>query len=388
MEGYYDTLFKIIQLLGLDFKGASRLRPILLFIAAGLIVAVLQQVLFVFDERNPLVQKLSSIPSVLLPTEGIIKMSVSVINQKRIRKVMDELDGLYHKLTASDRLKVEAVSYRLRRAAYIFGITYFVVVWFYHVFPIIIMTKIKLSTGEWVFLFPFYFWYPFNHRDYYYLIYFYETIIGQISELSLALNDMLYIMILAQFIAQYRQLRNGFSDLIEEIRLANKYEQKHKDTFKLLVEIQSKLNELCDELNDIFKFLLLARLILTSFIICFAGFNIVTQTDPIILFQFWSLITLTLGHTLFLCWLGDMIHEEVILDFFNFLSTFEIFQSFEISNGIYCTKFYEIDQKVQKSLMLVMQRSQMAKTITATEFFTLSCPEFTSVSCDKSKYLN
>lgn len=311
MDGYYEGALKIIRRwLSLDIMKQKVHFSAFIYLAIFFLTGV-QEILFLLDEKSPMVDKLASISSILMMFEATVKFSNGLRHHRRIKKVMDELDETYQKMEPEDQERYKALALSLRKIAHVFFSFYLVAVWCFFTFPVAIMLKIKYFSDEWVQLYPFFFWWPFKHQNFYFLIYVYEIFVGQVSEFAAVMFDMLYMMILAQIVAQYRYVRDSFTALIEGISEAKGYGTKHKERFAQLVELQSKLNKHCDDLNDIFGVVFFVRVTLTSIIICFSGFVLVTQTNPIVQFQFWNVIAITLMHTFFLCFLGNMIEEEV-----------------------------------------------------------------------------
>lgn len=310
MEGYYDILLKFIFLIGLDLKN-SKIKLRVVITLAAVVSTILQGLVFFLNEKNALIDRFNSVPCFVFPAEGFVKMIVALYHHIQIKKVMESLDLIYFNMEAIDREKVKATAFSLRKIVQIYSFACIFIVVIYNLSPCIIMAQVKLSTGEWIFLYPYFFWWPFEPLDYYFFTYLYEAVIGCISANVVVTADLLFLLMLVQLVSHFRHLHGSFHDLIVEISETKELGRKQRDKFKVLVDIQSELNEKCDEMNEIFQFSVMIHFIITSIVICFSSFVLVTMTDPMVQIKFWSVILTTLMHTFILCWLGDMVHEEV-----------------------------------------------------------------------------
>lgn len=114
---------------------------------------------------------------------------------------MDELDEAYLKIEPKGQERIKISSFKLRRIAYAFFIIYFSTLCCFFIFPIMTMLKIKNSTGEWGFLYPLV---SISQPKLLLLNLFLRSYCWTGSMFAAASFDMLYLMILAQVVAQYR----------------------------------------------------------------------------------------------------------------------------------------------------------------------------------------
>lgn len=313
MEGYYTSTLKLMTGIGINL-GFFKVRFMGLIIFVNFSVAfacIVQEIVFFLDKSNLETQRLSVVPCLLTTMEALYKYVTGIYFRKTLKETIDRLDKIYEKMEPKEQAQFKSQSFRYRKIAVIFGTATMITIWIFSLFPIIVMLKIYLTSGVFVKVYPFFFWWPFDNEKYFISTFLYQFYLGQVAAVQTLIMDVLYMMILSQIITHLQHLCRNFKTLIEDMSGADVTDGKVKERFKCLVEVQQELTEHCDTLNKIFGPPCLLHVLLASGNICFTGFLVVTQSDAFILIQYFSVLTLSLIHTYSLCWFGDKIEEEV-----------------------------------------------------------------------------
>lgn len=313
MNGYYESVFKIFILIGIDFRSED-----VKFFYSALLINLFfsifggaQEVLFLLNPDNLLLEKFTSVPCVLLAFEALIKHVSVIYYSQRIKKIILELNKIYEMMEPSDQNNFKTESLKLRKISHNFFFCNYGLVIFFLVSPILAMAQVYLTTGVQVYLYPYFLWWPFDHLNYFVSTYFYIILSANFISFQATIFDVLFMMILAKVVAYYRYLSRSFVKLLEQLDGTNNDNKKLNAQLGSLVDLQQTLSHQCNEMNEIFGSVFLARVIFASLIICFGGFVIVTQEDLIIVVQFSGVVIITLVHMFVLCWFGHKIQEEV-----------------------------------------------------------------------------
>lgn len=385
MDGYYTSTLKLMAGIGINlgfFK--VRFLGIIIFVNFSVAFAcIVQEIMFFIDKSNLETQRLSVVPCLLTTVEALYKYVTGIYYRKPLKETIERLDKIYEKMDPKDQAKFKMQSFKLRRIGLTFGTATMITIWIFSLFPIIVMMKIYFSSGVFVKVYPFFFWWPFDNEKYFISTFLYQFYLGQVAAVQTLIMDVLYMMILAQIITHFQHLCRDFQGLIEDISESAATDGKIQSRFKYLVQVQEELTEHCETLNKIYGPPCLLHVLLASGNICFTGFLVVTQSDAFVLIQYFSVLTLSLIHTYSLCWFGDKIEEEASLLFkpyYRNLIFFLFLQCQNIATSIYDSRLYEIKSRLQKDMMLVMVKSQNAVNMKATSFFKLDIPGFASVS--------
>jgi hypothetical protein len=317
MENFYKNVLHLMAGIGLNLGHFQQkymkigIKFLMYFNSIAITLTILQEAIFLGDERNPIVPRLCVIPCMLSVGEAFVKYFNGLHHAEKIKTVMDNLDKIYNQMENDEKTRFKMRSFRLRKIAVWFGCANMIVVWIFNLFPILTMLKVFITDGIWVQIYPFPFWWPFNNADYFISTYLYQVYVSQIGTIQMLIVDVLYMMIFAQVASHYKHLSESFSDLIEKIKDMKTIDKKSEEKLKNLVEPQVELNNNCNMINEIFGFAILLRVFVACLNICLTGFLFVTQNDPAILVPFCSLLIISIIHTFFLCWFGNEIEEEV-----------------------------------------------------------------------------
>ena len=171
-------------------------------------------------------------------------------------------------------------------------------------------------------------------------------------------ESLLYVLI-SVLVMEFDFLKLDF------MKLKNTTKIKMRSECEKLVDRHNKLFELCDKLQDIYKFAFFASFMITSVIMCFIAFQLTIASEYDAYTLYIPFITIIGGQIFLLCLFGQNLIDS----------------SLAISDGAFEMGWeYIEDEKIKQDLTLVIVRANRAKSLSAMKFAELSLPSFTLVS--------
>lgn len=147
--------------------------------------------------------------------------------------------------------------------------------------------------------------------------------------------------------------------------LSDGLETAKMSDLKGFVVKHQRIIELGEKLEEIFSSLFLYNFVQGSIFICLIAFELAVFTDVSFVFLAISYLIVALNQVFLYCYLGQKIIDS----------------SLKISDAIYDCDWYESEnQKLSKSLLIILARSQRAIELTAGKFQVVSIEIFTEVS--------
>lgn len=217
---------------------------------------------------------------------------------------------------------------------------------------------------------PLRYWFPFNiykNEVFPFALFFVEFVAFNICPMMLAIDSMVYALITV-IAMEFHILKTDFANIkyIPKDRRA-KYIQE-------LIDRHNKLFDLSNHLQDIYSMSFLVTYSVSSVILCSGLFQIAVVRNDLTTVAFYvPYIGLIGGQTLMLC-----IYGQKLID-----------ASESVVEGIYnCEWEDSLDEKFTKQLVLMIQRAQNAKCLTAMNFANVSHETFTTVCSYKHAFGN
>lgn len=315
MEKYYGRSLKVILALGLkigNFKGEHFEKIMLLNLLVS-VLTIIQEIKFIADTENNLIDKFTVVPGILNCTLALAKFINAIYNRERIKAVMKTMDELFDEVSSEDQEAFYSTLLGLRRVSVIFGAGYMTISSVLCAAPLLKMLQIYFADGALVLLHPYLVWFPFDWDKYFISTYLYQCYCAIMSAAQSIIFDVLYTLIVSQIVAHFCHLKNSFKLLNDGVSAVKWNKKKFRNRFRNLIKLQVILYQQCDEMNNIFGPTYLIHFLIMTFSLCFSGFVIITQPDTFILTTFCVFITMVLNHTFILCWFGDKIESEVII---------------------------------------------------------------------------
>lgn len=175
----------------------------------------------------------------------------------------------------------------------------------------------------------------------------------------LAVDSLVYVII-TMIAMEFEILREDFEESFNIPTLNGKHPE-----IMGLVKRQIDLYELVDELQGIYELNFLFSFVISSLIICFVAFILTVANGNLTLYSFFiPFLGVMMGQIFLLCMYGQKLMDA----------------SAEMAHGIYNSNWSEVeDISVRKQLVLIMERCQKEKRLTAMGFADISLPIYARV---------
>jgi len=276
MDSYYTTTFRLMSSIGIKINSAEEnifYTIVKVSSVVILILSVAQESLFILSDEL-LIQKICVFPCMLCVIEGLFKILTIMINRDKIKLMLGELDELHEDLNKAQKEKFREFVWTMRRFAVFFLFIGMLTVYFFNIFPIGLMLVSWFKYGKRIYLYPFFYWWPFDNIRFFLATYIYEVYCGHLTVVGLVVVDQLFMLLLAQIFGHFKQLSESFRSLVESKHQDNEVFRRE---LKKLVDIHIKLSRHGDVMNSVFGFTCMLRVFFGSMTICCTGFLIVVS---------------------------------------------------------------------------------------------------------------
>ncbi|KAI8423769.1 hypothetical protein MSG28_012791 [Choristoneura fumiferana] len=119
--------------------------------------------------------------------------------------------------------------------------------------------------------------------------------------------------------------------------------QRAEDAKRKFVEVVKRHQELIhlvDQIEILYSKSTLFNIVSSSVLICLSGFNVTSLEDMSVVFSFLAFLFMSLTQIFLLCYFGDMLMRS----------------SMELSEAVYNTSWYQMDQSMKKNILFVLAR--------------------------------
>ncbi|GJQ66196.1 hypothetical protein Trydic_g4255 [Trypoxylus dichotomus] len=173
--------------------------------------------------------------------------------------------------------------------------------------------------------------------------------------------------LIALGVAQLNILRGQFNNILENAGTVQEHPNKRledatEDILRRCINLHKAIIQYVDKLNNLLAFPLFVQYISGCFAICNTIVRITILRD--------SDVTALIGLGSYTC----LIFAQMAI--YHWLANEIIFNSVEVSESCYISTWYEMDIRHQRSLLLVMQRSQRPLMIQLYGFIDISLQSF------------
>lgn len=319
-------------------------------------VAITMIVAYVAVNSADLIRALGALPNAVTIALIAFKGFVTFINRKQIWTLILKLKAIFEdRPCESVKSKVKEHLDHYQKHVRPYAVTFILtgIPLAIPVLPYVLFGTMK-ETAD--------FWFPFDPytRGTFPLVLFWIDWITWNSTATLLGSDSLFFALTALVTMEFDILKR---DLMAAMALPN--EQRMK-IMKSLVDHHNKLLELCGDLNEIYSPTFLASFVITSLSLCFVAFQLSAREVSFEIYSFCIPYLLLLSGQIYLvCAFGQNLidAEEAIVE------------------GIYESDWEDIvENPFKNQLVLIIQRSQRAKKLTAMGFAEVSLASFKTVS--------
>lgn len=190
-----------------------------------------------------------------------------------------------------------------------------------------------------------------------------DWVVGIALVFLLASDSMLYALI-----SVLTMEFDGLTEALINFRFTPVHERAER--VKFLTNHHNRLLEIGDKLKDIYSYTFLISFAVSSMIMCFVAFQLTTAGGNLFIYAFYiPYMGMMGGQMLLLCNFGQKLIDA----------------SESVADGAYQSLWENSgDNNFNKQFILIMQRAQKPKKLTALGFADISLTTFTTVSCRRT----
>lgn len=324
------------------------------FICANLILIFFLQTIFVIliEPEDNSMTFVHVVASIVNETVLLWKIYVIWLNKPKVLNLLNDLDELKFN---SLNLKVKPEIFRILKAFNILKIAQFTMLCAATISFCLMPVAKYLLTGVWYNSLPWDFWLPFDKFDpkYYNFVYLWIDWMSFNMVLLFFSGDMIIYAIIILISIKFIILNHQIVDAINE----------DGDVFNV-IESHKKLLDLVQRFNALFSSSFFVNFVGSSGVICIAAFLLASSNDFISWIQFGLLLQVLLGQIFLLCLLGDLLKNS----------------SERLVNSIYCSNWYEVNDKAKKvAIKIMLVQAQRTCQISAWKMLEINYETFMRV---------
>ncbi|KAL7728638.1 hypothetical protein ACLKA6_012629 [Drosophila palustris] len=287
---------------------------------------------------------------------GMSKMAFVWWKKAALNGIMQELEEIF------PRNKDDQSAYQLgrylescSRLSFNFSLLYSVLIWTYNLFNIAeyLVYELLLQTRVVDLTLPYMMYIPWNYAGNwsYYVLLVAQIFAGLTSAAGQVSSDLLLCAVATLIIMHFDFL----SRTIESKQLTGDWSKDSKflsDT----VQYHERLLALSAELNEIFGVPLLLNFLISSFVICFVGFQMTVGVPPEVLIKLLLFLVSSLSQVYLICHHGQLIADA----------------STGIALAVYNQNWSYADVRYRRALAFIIARSQKPAYLKATVFMQIT----------------
>lgn len=274
MENYSTFNRRALGTFGISFENEENKfeKPLKVLTAFAILAATFQSFMYLITSTQFDFLIASAFTIGFFSLQGCIKFLTVLGNMEKLKRIKETLNRFGGNLTR-DQLKNNFKELeRFRKATTSILMTNVCCIWIFNVLPMLTLAYFYFAKGFLVQIVPFAFWYPFNKTEHYFPVYFYEITSGHIlTAVPLAIDGLLLLMV-GQFVVQFKCLGENFATIINEFKASKRHETAEK--INQAIDFHNQLFALSAELFSIFEIPLLVNVLTQTGTICFIAFII------------------------------------------------------------------------------------------------------------------
>ncbi|XP_034486755.1 odorant receptor 85c [Drosophila innubila] len=287
---------------------------------------------------------------------GMNKMAFVWWRKSALNGIMQELEELF------PRNKDDQSAYQLdkylescSRISFNFSLLYSVLIWTYNLFNIAeyLVYELWLKTRMVGLTLPYMMYIPWHYDGNwsYYLLLLSQILAGLTSAAGQVSSDLLLCAVATLIIMHYDYL----SRTIEFKQLSGDW-SKDSQFLSNIVQYHERLLSLSAELNEIFGVPLLLNFLISSFVICFVGFQMTVGLTPDVMIKLLLFLVSSLSQAYLICHHGQLIADA----------------SSGIALAAYKQNWSYADVRYRRTLTFIIARSQKPAYLKATVFMQIT----------------
>ncbi|KAH8292113.1 hypothetical protein KR054_004990 [Drosophila jambulina] len=302
---------------------------------------------------------------------GMFKMFFIRWKRAARDEMMRDLEELY------PHGKIQELKYDLprylrtcSRISLTFSALYSVLIWTFNLFSIMEF----LVYEKWLKLrvvgktLPYLMYIPWKWEDSwsYYPLLLLQIIAGYTSAAGQTSVDLLLVAVATQLVMHFDCLSNT----MEHHKLSGKWKQDSR-FLRDIVQYHERILRLSDLVNDVFGVPLLLNFMVSSFVICFVGFQLTVGVPPDMIIKLLLFLLSSMSQVYLICHYGQMVADA----------------SYGMSLATYNQNWTHADIRYKRALVIIISRAQRTKYLKATIFLNITRATMTDVRMGRQSLL-
>nr|NP_524279.2 odorant receptor 85b [Drosophila melanogaster]Q9VHQ7.2 RecName: Full=Odorant receptor 85b [Drosophila melanogaster]AAF54244.2 odorant receptor 85b [Drosophila melanogaster] len=305
---------------------------------------------------NKFLEAVTALSYIGFVTVGMSKMFFIRWKKTAITELINELKEIYpNGLIREERYNLPMYLGTCSRISLIYSLLYSVLIWTFNLFCVMeywVYDKwlnIRVVGKQ----LPYLMYIPWKWQDNwsYYPLLFSQNFAGYTSAAGQISTDVLLCAVATQLVMHFDFLSNS----MERHELSGDWK---KDS-RFLVDIvryHERILRLSDAVNDIFGIPLLLNFMVSSFVICFVGFQMTVGVPPDIVVKLFLFLVSSMSQVYLICHYGQLVADA----------------SYGFSVATYNQKWYKADVRYKRALVIIIARSQKVTFLKATIFLDIT----------------
>ncbi|XP_033241098.1 odorant receptor 85b-like [Drosophila pseudoobscura] len=287
---------------------------------------------------------------------GVSKIFFIMWKKPALSAMVQELEDLF------PRGKVQEAQFHLEdylrscsRISFNYGLLYFVLIWTFNLYPIMELIvfekwlKIRI-VGKTL---PYLMYAPWKWDDNwsYYPLLVAQNLGGYTSAAGQISTDLLLCSVATQVVMHFDHLARS----MENHNLSGDWPEDSRFISEV-VRYHERILRLSDVVNDILGVPLLLNFMVSSFVICFVGFQMTVGVSPDMITKLFLYLVSSMSQVYLICHYGQMVADA----------------SFGLSVAVYNQNWSHADVRYQRALLLIIARAQKTTHLKATIFLDIT----------------
>ncbi|XP_022220256.2 odorant receptor 85b isoform X1 [Drosophila obscura] len=287
---------------------------------------------------------------------GFIKIFFIRWKKTALSALMQELEDMFPRGKVQEaKFQLEEYLRSCSRISFNYGLLYIVLIWTFNLFPVmeLIVFEKWLKIREVGKLLPYLLYVPWKWDDNwsYYLLLGALNIAGITSAAAQISSDLLLCSVATQLVMHFDHLARS----MEHHNLSGNWPEDSRFISEV-VRYHERILRLSDVVNDILGVPLLLNFMVSSFVICFVGFQMTVGVSPDMITKLFLYLVSSMSQVYLICHYGQLVADA----------------SSGLSVAVYNQNWTQADARYQRALVLIIARAQKTTYLKATIFLDIT----------------
>ncbi|XP_017058113.2 odorant receptor 85b-like [Drosophila ficusphila] len=345
--------------------GKSRLRALFLANVINLTIVAICESIYVYTafQENKLLEAVTVMSYVGFDIVGISKMLFIRWKKTGLNEILEDLEAIFPKGKVQEE-KYDLPKY-LRTCSGIcltYASLYSLLIWTFNLFSVMeyLVYEKWLKTRVVGKGLPYLMYVPWKWEDSwsYYPLLFSQNFAGYTAAAGQISTDLLFCAVATQLVMHF--------DFLSSRMMTHKLSGNWKKDSKFLsdmVRYHERILRLTDVVNDVFGIPLLLNFMVSSFVICFVGFQMTVGVAPDMVVKLFLFLFSSMSQVYLICHYGQMVADA----------------SFGLSVATYSQNWVHADVRYKRALVIIISRAQNVTFLKATIFLNITRSSMTDL---------